>query len=126
MQVIQNYLALITMLYHHNKLQKSHLTRIYSILSKKFYEKQLNSDLLYYTFRLLRSILSIQSAKTDYPANFFYFTGIQSSIKVLNTQPTFWPFISVNARMYSIKTICRDLHFVCGFIWRARTKLFTQ
>jgi len=122
-KVIQNYLALLTMLYHHNKLQKSHLTKIYSVLSKKFYEKQLNSDLLFYTFRLLRSILSIQSAKNDYPTSFFYFTGIQSRITVLNTQPTFWPFTSVKyEEFYCKKTISRDSHFPCGFIWKVQIR----
>ena len=115
--MIQNYLALITMLYHHNKLQKSHLTRIYSFLSKKFYEKELNSDLLFYTFRLLRSVLSIQSGKNDYPTSFFYFTGIQSSIRVLNTQPTFWPFTSVNERVNSINNLI-GLCLCCVVLFR--------
>jgi len=93
--MIKNYSSLLTTLYSFIKPERNHLTGIYSILSEKFYEKKLNSDILFYTYKLLRNILSLQMEKLNQPMSFFYFTGAYSGINALPPQPMFWPFISV-------------------------------
>lgn len=93
--MMDDLLNIAIMLCNYNKFEKSQLNIIYSNLAEKFYEQKLNSDIVFYSLRMLRQILINQNPKYDEPQSFFYFTGFNSGLKAGASTPIPWFFSTV-------------------------------
>ena len=98
---MNDILHVIGVLCQYNKLERSQLTIIYSHLSQKFYDQKLDSDIVYYSLKILHKILINQNPKFDEPQSYFYFTGLNSGLKACANAPTPWLFSSVNYSVIS-------------------------
>ena len=93
--MIEDLLDVVSILSCYNKLERNHLTLIYSNLSEKFYSQKLTSDIVFYSLRMLNKILSNQNSNVYEPPSFFYFTGMNSGLTVGAKRPIPWLFTTV-------------------------------